>query len=90
MVLIALPDALADKLRELMEQGLTPEELIIEALGDPDPHEKAEAYWEIAEHYLKRAEEKLSKGDLREAGEKIWGAAALAVRHRLTNVRDVG
>ena len=33
MVLIALPDALADKLRELMERGLTPEGLIIEALG---------------------------------------------------------
>ena len=80
MRLIALPDALADKLRELVERGITPEELIIEALGGLNPHEKAEAYWEIAEHYLKRAEEELSKGDLREASEKVWSAAALAVK----------
>ena len=75
-----LPDALVEKLRKAAGVDLTLEELIIEALGALDPSEKAEAYWEIAEHYLLKAEEELSKGDLRQASEKIWGAAALAVK----------
>ena len=77
---VFLPDALVEKLKGTAGADLTLEELIIEALGALDPDEKAEAYWEVAEHYLTKAEEELSKGDLRQASEKIWGSAALAVR----------
>ena len=78
---VVLPDKLARKLEaSCRAKGLTIEELIIDALSGPDPDEKAEAYWEVAEHYLARAEDELTKGDLRQASEKIWGAAALAVK----------
>ena len=79
MEAIFLPRAVARKLRE-RGSGLMPEELVIEALAELDPDEKAEAYWEVAERYLARAEEELARGELREASEKIWGAAALAVK----------
>ena len=42
--------------------------------------EAVEAYWEAARGLLSEAEEELSKGDLRQASEKIWGSAALAVK----------
>ena len=79
MEAIFLPRAVARKLRE-RGSDLMPEELVIEALAELNPDEKAEAYWEVAEHYLARAEEELARGELRQASEKIWGAAALAVK----------
>ena len=79
MEAIFLPRAVARRLRE-RGSGLMPEELVIEALAELDPDEKAEAYWEVAEHYLARAEEELARGELREASEKVWGAAALAIK----------
>ena len=77
---IFLPDSLVRKLKKARGSGLTPEELVIEALRGLNPDEKAEAYWEVAERYLARAEEELARGELRQASEKIWGAAALAVK----------
>ena len=76
---VFLPDALVEKPKGTAGADLTLEELVIETLGTLDPDEKAEAYWEVAEHYFLKAEEEPSKGDLRQASEKIWGAAALAV-----------
>ena len=51
MEAVFLPRAVVRKLRE-RGSGLMPEELVIEALAEFDPDEKAEAYWEVAEHYL--------------------------------------
>lgn len=81
---IHLPTALAERLREKARNlGLEPEVLAIELLADalnPDREDRARAYWSAAEHMLMRAEEELSKGELRQASEKIWGAAALATK----------
>ncbi len=82
--IIELPEALGRRLSsEAAKRGIDPELLVLELLADAlceDEHSKAEAYWSAAEHFLARADEELSKGDLRQASEKIWGAAALAVK----------
>ncbi|UXD21752.1 hypothetical protein IPA_07590 [Ignicoccus pacificus DSM 13166] len=38
------------------------------------------SYLEQAKQFLKQAEEELRKGDYRQAAEKVWGAAALAIK----------
>ncbi|NPA84765.1 MAG: hypothetical protein GXO07_02015, partial [Crenarchaeota archaeon] len=38
------------------------------------------SYLEQAKELLKRAEEELKKGSRKEAAEKVWGAAALAIK----------
>ncbi len=82
MATIVLPKTLFEKLkREAEAEDIALEELIVEKLAaDVDPTSRAEAYWETAEFLLKQATEELAKGDLRQASEKIWGAAALAVK----------
>jgi uncharacterized protein (UPF0332 family) len=37
-------------------------------------------YIEQANQFLQQAEEELNKGDIRQAGEKYWGAASQAVK----------
>ncbi|MDK6027916.1 PaREP1 family protein [Ignisphaera sp. 4213-co] len=37
-------------------------------------------YWDMAEEYLRRAKEDFSKGDFKQASEKILGVTALAVK----------
>jgi len=39
-----------------------------------------EGYILQAKEFLKKADEELKKGDLRQAGEKYWGAASQAVK----------
>ena len=79
---IVLPRRIAEKLRQEAEkQGASPEELVIEAvLGNLDPPERAREYIEAAEEQLAQAEQELEKGDIRQAAEKLWGAAALAIK----------
>ena len=81
---IELPEALSRRLSsEAARRGLDPELLVLELLADAlceDERSKAEAYRSAAEHFLARASEELSRGDLRQASEKIWGSAALAVK----------
>ncbi len=61
--------------------GLSPEEYVLEALfRELDPPARARGYIEAAEHLLDQAEEELKTGDVRQAAEKVWGAAALAVK----------
>ena len=72
---IVLPRRIAEK------QGASREELVIEAvLGNLDPPERAREYIEAAEELLAQAEQELEKGDIRQAAEKLWGAAALAIK----------
>ena len=42
--------------------------------------EKAEHYLKLSEKYLAEAEELLKRGDYTQASEKVWGAAAEAVK----------
>jgi len=80
--IVVLPKALFEKLKRLSEsQGMTVEELIMDRfLEDIDPGRRAEMYWDMSEEYLRRAKEDFGRGDLKQASEKIWGAAALGVK----------
>lgn len=61
--------------------GVSVEEYLLDLLlKDADPASGAEKYLEGAEELLAQAKEELSKGDLRQASEKVWGACALAIK----------
>jgi HEPN domain-containing protein len=82
MVTVKIPEGIYEKLKKVAEvQGLSIEgyvlSLIVESI---DPNRVAESYWGASEDLLKQAREELVKGDLRQAGEKAWGAAALALK----------
>ncbi|MGC9050461.1 PaREP1 family protein [Pyrobaculum sp.] len=79
---IYLPSALARRLRALAEsEAVSLEDYLLEiALSNTDPPGRARAYAEVALDLLRAAGEELRAGDLRQASEKIWGAAALAVK----------
>ena len=80
--MLVLPKSILEKFRRLAEaEGIQVEEFIVEKLvSDLDPEVKVEAYWEMSKTYFKQAEEELAKGDLKQASEKLWGSAALAVK----------
>ncbi len=73
---------LARRVREEAErQGLSVEEYLVELLSrDLDPRDRALEYVEAAEDLLDEAREELGRGNVRQAAEKLWGAAALAVK----------
>jgi len=79
---IYLPSALARRLRALAEsEAVSLEDYLLEiALSNTDPPGRARAYAEVALDLLRAAGEELGTGDFRQASEKIWGAAALAVK----------
>ena len=81
-VTIRLPQRVAKRLeREADRLGTTLEEYVLELLlRDLDPPERAREYAEAARDLLEQARKELEKGDVRQAAEKAWGAAALAVK----------
>ena len=82
MPTVTLPKTLIERLKKLSEaSGASIEEVIIDKLSEEiDPEERANTYWEMAEEYLSQADKELQSGNLKQASEKIWGAAALAVK----------
>ena len=80
--LVAVPRSVARRLRlEAEKRGLTLEEYLVEiATQSLDPPERAREYLEAARELLEQARMELERGDLRQATEKLWGAAALAVK----------
>jgi len=66
---------LAERLRGAAESvGVSVEGLLLEAaLARVDPLERAGAYAEAARELLAAARDGLARGDLRQAGERIWG-----------------
>jgi len=83
---IILPRRLDAKLREKAEEsGYLPEELAVEFVRNSlnqelDPEDLIEHYQALSEKYFTDAKEFLSKEDLVQASEKLWGASALAVK----------
>ncbi len=79
---IVVPANVARRLREEAEKlGLSPEEYLVElALRGLDPPERAREYIEASKSLLEQAREELARGNVRQAAEKAWGAAALAVK----------
>ena len=86
MASIILPMRLDEKLREKAEEtGIFPEELGLEFVRrglneELDPEDLVEHYQNLSEKYLAEAKEFLSKGDLVQTSEKLWGATALTVK----------
>ena len=81
-VVARFPRDVAERLRsEAGKRGMGLEEYVFEALfRDLDPPERARSYIEAAADMLEQAAEELDRGDVRQAAEKVWGAAALAVK----------
>ena len=79
---VTLPQRIVEKVRQEAEkQGLSIEEHVIEILGQGlDPSSRAASYIEAAETLLGQARDELRRGDVRRAAEKLWGAAALAIK----------
>ncbi|MEM3996480.1 MAG: PaREP1 family protein [Pyrobaculum sp.] len=79
---LKLPKEVVRKLRSVAEEaGVSLEDFLLEAvLSGADPPARAKTYVEAAAELLADAEEELKVGDLRQAGEKVWGSVALAVK----------
>ncbi len=83
---ISLPQKLGVKLKEKAEEaGYLPEEFGVELIRrslneELDPEDLVEHYQSLSEKYLTEARELLKAGDLVQASEKFWGAAALTVK----------
>jgi hypothetical protein len=86
VISILLPKKLDQKLRQRAEEtGILPEELGMELIlsglkEELDPEGLVEHYQTLGDKYLTEAKEFLSKGDLVQTSEKLWGATALAVK----------
>ena len=79
---LVLKGPIAKKLEEeARKHDMTPEEYLLELLTqDLDPPEKAKEYIKASKELLEEAKEELQKGNVRQAAEKVWGSAALAVK----------
>jgi len=82
MVTISIPRVALEELRKRAKRaGVSLEEYIVEiSLEELDPSSKAEKYIKAALELLEEAKAELQEGNLRQASEKIWGAAALAIK----------
>ncbi len=78
----ALPRFILEKARREAEKlGMSIEEYLLEVMSrDLDPREKSREFIEAAKKLLDAAVKELRKGDVRQAAEKTWGAAALSVK----------
>jgi len=79
---IRLPKKVVERLEnEATKLGLTLEEYLVELISEHlDPISRAHEYIEVAKDLLEQARRELSEGSIRQAAEKIWGSAALAVK----------
>lgn len=81
-VTVSIPRKIAERARREAERlGLSLEGYVVELLAqDLDPRDRALEYIEAAKELLSQARVELGKGDVRQAAEKMWGAAALAIK----------
>ena len=72
----------ARRIREEAERlGVSVDEYLVELLTQGlDPKDRAAEYIDAAQDLLGEARGELGKGNVRQAAEKLWGAAALAVK----------
>jgi len=82
MAIIRIPEGIHEKLKSAAEaQGVSVEGYVLSLIAESiDPDNLAESYWEASEDLIRQARDELAKGDLRQAGEKAWGAVALALK----------
>ncbi|MDT7895312.1 MAG: PaREP1 family protein [Desulfurococcales archaeon] len=79
---IKLPRSIMEKLyRKACKLGVSLEVYVLElVLRDLEPSDHVKIYTDAARDLLRQAREEFKKGNFRQAAEKIWGAAALAVK----------
>ena len=79
---MVLKGVVARRLREeAAKQGLGAEEYLLDLLTrDMDPKDRAREYLDASQELLSEAREELEKGNVRQAADKVWGAAALAIK----------
>ena len=81
-VSITVPRSVAKRIQEEAEKlGVSVEEYLLELVTQGlNPKERAVEYVKAAEEFLREARAELGKGNVRQAAEKVWGVAALAVK----------
>ena len=79
---IVLRGQLARRVREEAKRlGVSVDEYLVEILSQGlDPRDRALEYIGAAKSLVDAAREELGKGNVRQAAEKLWGAAALAIK----------
>jgi HEPN domain-containing protein len=89
MASISVSKGLYERLRKAAEaQGLPVEGYVLGLIAESvDPANLPESYREASEELMRQARGELAKGDLRQASEKAWGAAALMLKS-LAHRRD--
>jgi HEPN domain-containing protein len=82
MASISVSKGLYERLRKAAEaQGLPVEGYVLGLIAESvDPANLPESYREASEELMRQARGELAKGDLRQASEKAWGAAALMLK----------
>jgi len=66
---------------EARRRGMGLEEYVLELVTQSlDPRDRAREYAKAARELLEEAQEELRRGNVKQAAEKVWGAAALAVK----------
>ncbi len=82
MEAVTIKGVIARRLREEARKlDLSLEEYLLELLTQNlDPRDKAKEYINASSELLAEAREELKKRNIRQAAEKVWGAAALAIK----------
>ena len=79
---ITVAGRIAKRIREEARRlGMASQEYLVELVTQGlDPKDRVVEYVESAKELLEGAREELERGDVRQAAEKAWGAAALAIK----------
>ena len=79
---IVIPRRIIERLKKEAEKlGVSLDEYIVELLTrESDPRDKALEYVDAAYELIDQARSELTKSNIRQAAEKIWGAAALTIK----------
>jgi len=81
--MVTLPKVLIDELeKKARELGVSISELLFSIIvaKSSDPNFEASKYLDGALELLEQARQKLIKGNLRQASEKVWGSCALTLK----------
>ncbi len=79
---IVIPRRIIERLKKEAEKlGVSLDEYIVELLTrESDPRDKALEYVDAAYELIDQARSELTKSNISQAAEKIWGAAALTIK----------
>lgn len=79
---IVVKGVVAKRLKEEVEKlDISLEEYLLDLMTrEMDPRDRAREYIEASEKLLTEAKEELEKNNIRQAAEKVWGAAALTIK----------